>query len=596
MSVPTMLAEVAPGRPKAWRYVAGGVFGYPVLFFVWLLFDIGVLYPELINGNTEMMMDKLRWFGVPLVLVMLVVGGSWAFASMKADARERAWLEKTRQLDTLNAAADNEQARREYMLEVIGLGVTFEQYRQEKLWEALQGGGAFASLREQDPKKYAWRATDKIGVSGGRACDALENGAENSPMYWGVPTFYAGSPILDQAKQPSEIRPIAGLAGSAEGTGMAWHLFVTAPWKLDEHPDRLLEDVFGFFDAHPDLPYLVLLADDSTATRDSSLPPDAPQLIVDGYYIPEMPDSTAVLVLARRERVEPLRPYVWDDPDNSYLQENLRWMYYDVKESVPTPGKLGMLGEFDLGRQPTVAEWLPAAAKFAKHPVVEKKDAGFSLAAFRRWVNNPPKDWKPTPWFPLPWNRDQMRMFDNLPSFGFIHRPVFVRYEDEHGQPVKRRAERQKILETGWQQALQTLPAAERAKGPTRIIGAFGKQVEQQIAFEAVLNSYAAQGGPEIDTGKTAQFINTDYRLGNTGASTFFMQMALGVMGGYYEGGTSAAVNLRDPRGASIMFISPPAVSRHHAGNAQDPLQHKVEPAIDPENYKPPTIGEVTGT
>jgi hypothetical protein len=100
------------------------------------------------------------------------------------------------------------------------------------------------------------------------------------------------------------------------------------------------------------------------------------------------------------------------------------------------------------------------------------------------------------------------------------------------------------------------LPATERAKGPARIIGAFGKQVEQQIAFENTLRSYAAQGGPEIDTSKTAQFINTDHRIGNTGASTFFMQMAVGVMGSYYEGGTSAAVNLRDPAGASIVFIS----------------------------------------
>lgn len=591
----TTSAQLAPGRPRTWRYIASGVFAYPLLLFLWLVVDIGILHPELINGNTETTMDKLRWFGIPLVLVVFAVGGSWAFASMKADERERAWLEKTRQLDALNAAASNEQARREYVLEVIGLGVTFEKYRQEKLWQALQGGSPFASIREQDPKKYEWSGFDKAGVSGGRACDALENGAQWSPMYWGVPTLYAGSPILNPAQQPSEIQPIAGLAASAEGTGMAWHLFVTGPWRLDEHPDRLLEDVFDFFDAHPDLPYLVLLADDSTATRDSTQPPGAPQLVVDGFYIPEMPDSTAVFVLARRERVEPLRPYVWDDPDNSYLQENLRWMYYDVKESVPTPGKLGMPGTFDLGRQPTVAEWLPAAARFAKHPVVEKKDAGFSLAAFRRWVNNPPKDWKPTPWFPLPWNRDQMRMFDSLPSFGFIHRPVFVRYEDDQGKPVAGRAARRKILDAGWQQALQTLPAAERAKGPARIIGAFGKQVAQQVAFEAVLNGYAAQGGPEIDTGKTAQFINTDHRLGNTGASTFFMQMALGVMGGYYEGGTSAAVNLRDLGGASIVFISPPAEPRGHAGTERDPLQHAVKPTVDPENYKPPTVGEVTG-
>jgi hypothetical protein len=59
-------------------------------------------------------------------------------------------------------------------------------------------------------------------------------------------------------------------------------------------------------------------------------------------------------------------------------------------------------------------------------------------------------------------------------------------------------------------------------------------------------------------------------------------------MGSVIEGGTSAAVNMRDPNGASIVFISPP--KNRHAAN---PFRHQVAPAIDPENYKPPTVGDV---
>jgi hypothetical protein len=316
--------------------------------------------------------------------------------------------------------------------------------------------------------------------------------------------------------------------------------------------------------------------------------------VTDGYYIPERPDATAVFVLARRERVEPLRPYVWDDPDNDYLQENLRRMYFQLQEDVPNPEKLAHPEEFNYGRQPTVAEWLQAAAVFAKRPVYDKKDGSRLLDAFKRWANHPPKDWKPTPWFPVPWNREQMKAFDNLPSLGFIHRPVFVKFEDEHGQPVTRRDARQKLLEAGWHQALQTLPEAERAKGPARIVAAFDNNVDHLVAMEGLLHNYAAQGGPEIDSGKTAQFINTDRRLGNTGAATFFVQMALGVMGSYIEGGPSAAVNLRDPAGASIVFISPPTEERRKAQH-DDVFKHQVKPAIDPDNYKPPTVGAVLG-
>lgn len=339
MSGGALVEEATVKRPIAWRYVAGALMAYPILLVLWLAFDFRILNTELINANVETAMNKLRWFGVPLAIVAFLFGGSWLLASIKADARERDRQQKTQHLRDQNIILNAKQARQEFALEVIGLGVTVEKYRQGKLWEVLQNGTPFTTIREQDPKKYEWAKDDKLGVSGSRACDALENGAEPSPMFWGVPTFYAGGPISHPAYQPSEISPEPGLAASAEGTGMAWHLFVTGPWQLGERPDRLLEQVFDFFDAHPDLPYIVLLADDSSATRHASRAPNTPPIIENGYYIPEMPDSTAVFVLARRERVEPLRPYLWDDPDNDYLQENLRMMYYSLKESVPTDRK-----------------------------------------------------------------------------------------------------------------------------------------------------------------------------------------------------------------------------------------------------------------
>ncbi len=595
MSSHAATEAVEIGRPKAWKYILGALIAFPFLLLLWLVFDFRVWHPELLNVDVETTMDRIRWFGVPLLAVVVLFGGKWTKDSFAANAREQEWQQKTQQLKEQELAARTETARREYVLEVLGLGVTYEKYRQGKLWDALQQGNAHTSIRERDPKKYEWADTDKIGVSGGRALDALENGVESSPMFWGVPSMYAGPPFENPAWQPSAVQPIAGLAGGAESTGMAWHLFVTGSWQLSERPDQLLEQAFALFDKYPDLPYVVLLSNDDMGLRDSARLPGTPTLVQDGYYIPERPDATAVFVLARRERVEPLRPYVWDDPDNDYLQENLRRMYYQLKDDVPNPEKLAHPDKVNIGRQPSVAEWLQAAAVFAKNPVFEKKDGSPLVDAFKRWANHPPKDWKSTPWFPVPWNREQMQAFDNLPSLGFIHRPVFVKFEDEHGKPVTRRDARQKLLEAGWQQALQTLPDAKRAKGPARIVAAFDNNVDHLVAMEGMLHQYAAQGGPEIDSGKTAQFINTDRRLGNTGAATFFMQMALGVMGSYIEGGTSAAVNLRDPAGASIVFISPPSEERRKAQEGRDVFKHQVKPSIDPENYKPPTVGAVLG-
>lgn len=595
MSTPVLVEGEHINRPKAWVYVLGAIIAYPVLILLCVVFDFRVLHPELANVDVETTMDKIRWFGMPLLVVAVLFGGKWLYESSMAKKREQASQQKAQQMKAQEAAEHPGKGSRGYVLEVLGLGITVEKYRQGKLWEILQQGNSHTSIREPDPKKYPWAADDKRGETGDRACDALENGADPSPMFWGVPTMYAGGAFGAGKRQPNEIDPMAGLASTAESTGMAWHMFVTGPWRLSERPDQLLEEAFALFDAHPDLPYVVLLAADDEIDRDHGRAPGTPSRIKDGYYIPEMSDASAVFVLARRERVEPLRPYVWDDPDNEYLQENLRMMYYDLKEQVPNSEKLAHPDEPNIGRLPSVAEWLKAAAVFGQQPVYENKATSDVLSAFKRWSHHPPKDWKPTPWFPVPWNRNQMQAFDNLPSLGFIHRPVFVKFEDDHGQPVVRRNERQKILDAGWKEALQTLPEVERAKGPTRIVAAFNNNVEQLVALEGTLHQYAAQGGPEIDSGKSAQFINTDLRMGNTGAATFFVQMALGVMGSYIEGGTSAAINLRDSTGASIVFISPPTEERRKAQKGRDVFKHRVQPSIDPENYKPPAIGKVLG-
>jgi hypothetical protein len=178
--------------------------------------------------------------------------------------------------------------------------------------------------------------------------------------------------------------------------------------------------------------------------------------------------------------------------------------------------------------------------------------------------------------------------FDGLPTLGYLHRPIFVPFRDAEGHPIKRRDQRQQVLMAGWQQALQTLPDNERGKGPARIIAGTNNNKDQLIMLTGMLHQYEHEGGPAIDISKTAQFIDTDRRLGNTGAATFFMQMGLGVLGSYREGGVSAAINLRDPDEASIVFISPAPDDKRKS--QRDPFVHGVQPQIDPDNYKAPSV------
>lgn len=534
-------------------------------------------------------MDIVRWIGIAVLAIILLLGGRWIALAARSSEREQEQQKQIARMKQQQSEALTESGRREYVLEVIGIGVTLDKYRQGKLWDVLQTGSPYTSIREQDPKKYPWSDEDKGGLSGGRAYFAVENGASFTPMFWGMPSFYAGIPPANTTVPPDVNDPSPGLVAGAETAGMPMHMFAIAQWKLDERPDRLLEDVFAFFDAHPDVPYVCLTAEDSVLARNDNRPAGTPLLFKDGYYIPEMPDATVLMVLARRERVDPLRPYVWDDPGNKFVHGRLRAMYYDLMAALPSPEKLRNPKGFS-ERQPTVAEWLPAAAAFAKRPEI-RGDGLHMLDNFNPWDDRPPRDWTPTPWFPIPWNREQMETFDRLPSFGFIHRPTFVRFVDQQGHPVTRRDQRQHILDAGWQQALLAMPDGERGKGPARVIAATGNQPEQLLALHGLLYHYAEQGGPEIDTGKLAQFIDTDRRLGNTGAATLFMQMALGVMGSYRAGGVSAAINLRDPGEASIIFITPPSDKvRHEQDQRGDIFRSRIVPAIDPGNYAAPSV------
>lgn len=66
------------------------------------------------------------------------------------------------------------------------------------------------------------------------------------------------------------------------------------------------------------------------------------------------------------------------------------------------------------------------------------------------------------------------------------------------------------------------------------------------------------------------------------------MEMGIGVMGSYLAGGPGLAVNLRDPREASFIFISPPSQETLKNQEHVDVFRNRAKPLINPENYAVP--------
>jgi hypothetical protein len=152
-----------------------------ILIPPWTIFVMLVLQPESLMTQEQTMGNRLWWWIMgPAALVALLFGARWMTASKNAHAAHQHVQVQMQQ------AVATEQSKREYVLEVIGLGVTLDKYRQGKLWDALQKGSPYVTIREQDKEKYPWSGQEKAGIAGGRGGDTLENGAQYTPMYYGV--------------------------------------------------------------------------------------------------------------------------------------------------------------------------------------------------------------------------------------------------------------------------------------------------------------------------------------------------------------------------------------------------------------------------
>lgn len=429
------------------------------------------------------------------------------------------------------------QQRREFALEVLGLGATFDRLQHDALWQALQRGDAYTSIRNRDPKAYPWGAEQKLAVSATQSDAVFAQAVKDTPIYWVAPLLYAPPGPQGTDSHPVTREPLLPEA-------VARNRFALAE-ECAGAPERLVELAFALFDQYPDVPYVVVFADNSLALRERTGGRDSASLAQDGYHLPAHPDAVAVLVLGRRDRIAALRAHGWDDPNNDFVRVTATRALQDSLRAGSAKGK----------SMPDVADWLAAANMLARAPL---RYDGLGPTRMKAWSNDPPLRWKPTPWLPVPWTHAQLACFDQLPLLALIHRPVHIALTDEQGRPIARNDRRLELLMDGWREALRTLPETVRNAGPARVIASTGNNQRQLLALHGLLHQYSAQGGPEIDTADMTSFVDMGRRLGETGAATLPLQLALAVQASHQAGGISAVIHMRaDGAGATIVFVKP---------------------------------------
>lgn len=476
------------------------------------------------------------------ILPILVLAGG-VYAGYRVFARQP----EARQFDATvveaasaqaNAAAAASPRDPRFTLEVRRFGVTVDRFRQRAVLLRLDESGPNGTLLLQDPKEYPWSAMDRMSADGQRENNVFGYTLRGWLGFWPIPVIVAGPPRDEKDKDAG--RMATHISSADNGAGIGNPLYIQLDELHTEHGDDVVERLFDFFDQHPDLPAAVVLIEDGLNTRAYMHTPgeDVTLQNKNGNFVPARPDSFVALLVTRKDRVDrSIRPYVVDVPeavDNEKTQYDVikLWNYFwSLQEGYWKNGKEAMPWNYWQSKLPEFWKTTPLKA---------------------------PEGFKPNPWVPVPWTKWQLEEYDNWPVLAYLHRPVRVDLTNGHGELLKK-GERIEKLKAGWHDALQTLPSGEQ---PGRIFYDTGASTQNL----ALLIQSLHDNPQHIDLDDPKDAFDMQRRIGgDTGTSSIWVQLALGLMMGYGDGKTNALINLRDPSHATIVMLTPPDAASRQA-------------------------------
>ena len=211
---------------------------------------------------------RLLWWLLPPILVLVAVfGGRWLYLSAqnKAEgqrhAAEQAVAAKIETDESAKAAAV--LARQRETLEVLGLGLVVEKYRNAQVWEAIGQvkNEYYASILPKEAEVVSGPLV-RGQRTGKRASDTIEY----AQRYFVEKIPLPGIVIFPKptGKDPDHWESGAGTLMNARG---AFTLFITAEQIYADDPDEALGKIFDFFDAHPDVPAVYVITGDGYMIR-----------------------------------------------------------------------------------------------------------------------------------------------------------------------------------------------------------------------------------------------------------------------------------------------------------------------------------------
>ena len=282
------------------------------------------LKPDVIVTQSGTLLAKLAYYFVPPLIALITL---YTAHSVYRGNQQQAWdgqqAAKQAEIDNQKQAAltaeEKEKQRQQFTLEVVGSGIAIESLRQMKIWELIEKAPPHTDAYVVPEKRYG----NNIAYSDAstkRSEDVRQYGAFWFTEKWPIPTMKA-EPIsgISIKEMLAEGRHPA----SSSGGILAWHRFAGVDFEPSGVSDRMLPDIFKFFDDNSDAPALYISSFDSEDDRDRRLRTHE-QFIVPNVAFTHTSamrtDARVGLMFARRDRIEWLKPYatVPGDPPGVY--------------------------------------------------------------------------------------------------------------------------------------------------------------------------------------------------------------------------------------------------------------------------------------
>ncbi|WP_158685898.1 type VI lipase adapter Tla3 domain-containing protein [Achromobacter spanius] len=412
-------------------------------------------------------------------------------------------------------------------LDIVRVGLSLDVYRQGQAWAQLQKQSAaqpnallVGSALPMDPRDYPVDGTLKDMAWGQRKSNALELALTSFPERWPVPTVLVVrdyDPRMERPRVPPKRMDVAlteMVSLELGDAGLHWH----DVRQLDNgvicntDPEMAIESIFQMFESNPDMPALLVYA-------------------LDSFNLRAALSSTKI----RLNDISPPGERTPKTPTDAV-----------VAMVFARPERLARMREF---------------AKYTK----SKPDS--IDPAFIGWDRLPSRGFQPSTFFPTPITQRGFQQWDRVRVLARLHRPVTVslHQQDNASIPLKGAA-RDKALATGWNQATTALGAA-----PARAFFDTGKLSGNLAMLVPALQD--AQHA--VDLLDSNQNYDLTQRMGDTGAASPFVNLALATMASHLNADSSMVVPLRRTDRATFIGISSPAPGKKPE---VDPFDVKLRP------------------